>query len=70
MKIRAISVVRAILRAKTFLRCPGLNQSAVHGEVLVAHELVGALIYFREELLRHIRGQQPVAVLKKHRVIP
>ena len=51
-------------------RRSGLNQRAVHGEALVAHKSLGAKVYFRKKMPRHVRGQQPVAVLGKHRVIP
>ena len=68
--VSAVSVVGAVFSMKTLPRGPGLNQRAVHGEALIAHELLGARNRFREELPRRIGSRQPVAVLGKHRAIP
>ena len=53
------------LEAKTLLRSPGLDQRAVYGQVLVRHELLRLLVHLGEEMLGHIRGQQPIAVLRR-----
>jgi hypothetical protein len=47
-----------------------LNQRAIDGEVIVAHEALGLLVHRREKPLRHLALQQPVAVLRKHGVVP
>ena len=70
MKIRTIAVVGAVFRVKALLRGPGLNQRAVHCEVLIAHELFRPQVHFREEALRHGTGQKPVAVLGKYGMVP
>ncbi len=70
VKVRAIAIVGAILAAKALLRGPGLDQRAVHGEVLVGHEPPGLLVHLGEESLRHIGSQQPIAVLGEHRMVP
>jgi hypothetical protein len=59
-----MGVVRALLR------CPGLNQRAVNVEMIVRHEPRGALVHLREDALRHLRGQQKVAVLGEHCMVP
>ena len=69
-KVRTIVIVRAIFGAKTLLRGPGLNQRAVHSEVLVGHELLRLLVHLGEKSLGHIRAQQPIPVLGKHRMVP
>ena len=70
VKVRAVAIVATALGTKALLRGPGLNQRAVHGEVLVGHELLRAQVDLGEEPLRHLAGQQPVAVLREHRVLP
>lgn len=70
MKILAIAVFGAILRPEALLRSPSLNQRAVHGEVLVAHEPLCLPVHFREEPLHPLRVQQTVAVFGKHRMVP
>ena len=69
-EVRALAIVGAVLGAKTLLRGPGLNQRAVHGEVLVTHKLLRPQVNLREEALRDIARQKAVAVLGKHRVVP
>jgi hypothetical protein len=70
VEVRAVAIVGAVLGAKALLRGPRLDQRAIDGEVLVRHEPLGLLVDFGKELLRHLGGQQPVAVLRKHRMVP
>src|ERR1700756_5818595 len=69
-KVRTIVIVGAVFRTKTLLRGPGLNQRAIHGEVLITHEALRLPVDLAEELLRDRAAQQPIAVLRKHRVVP
>ncbi len=69
-KVRTIVIVGAIPGAKALLRGPGLNQRSIDSEVLVGHELLRLLVHLGEEPLRHIRGQQSIAVLGEHRMVP
>ena len=62
--------VRSVLLAEALLRRPGLDQRAVDGEVLVAHEPLCLLVHGREKLLRDLARQQPVAVLREHGMVP
>ena len=70
VEVRAIAVARTILGPEALLRRPGLDPRAVHREVLVGHVLLRPLVDLGEEPLRHLRGQQTVAVLGEHRVVP
>ena len=70
MEVGPITVSGIILGAETLLRGPGLDQRAIHSEVLVRHKLLRLPVHFGEEPLRYLGGQQTVAVLRKHRVIP
>ena len=47
-----------------------LCQRAINGEVLVRHVPLRLSIDLSEESLGHVAGQQTVAVLGKHRMIP
>jgi hypothetical protein len=38
--------------------------------VFVAHKALALPVHFRKEMLCHIGGQQTVAVLRKHRMVP
>ena len=60
----------AILLAEALLRCPGLDQRPVDGEVLVAHEALCLLVNLSEELLRYLAGEQAVTVLREHGMVP
>jgi hypothetical protein len=64
-----VLVVRSVLGAEILLRGPGLNQSSVHGEVFIAHELLRLAVYLSKEPQRHFGVQQPVTVLRKHRMV-
>ena len=70
MEIGAVAVIGTVFRAKALLPSPRLNQRAIHHEVLVAHEPLRMLVHFSKELLRHIGGQQSVAVSGKHCMVP
>jgi len=69
MKIRAVALIGAALGAIAHLRGPDLDQRVIHREVFVAHKAPGLLVHFGKELLRHIGSQQPVAVLREHRMV-
>jgi hypothetical protein len=49
---------------------PGLNQRAIHSEVLIAHEPLRLAFHLGKETLRHCGVQQAITVLRKHRVVP
>ena len=66
----AVAAIGTILGAEALMGRPGLDQRAVHGEVIVAHEPLRLLQNRGEELLRHLARQQAVAVLREHRVVP
>ncbi len=70
-------VVRRIVPAPIFgaealVRGPGFQQRAVHREVFVREQLLLAYLtdHRAEESLRDVAFQQPVAVLREHRMIP
>jgi hypothetical protein len=70
-EVRAVViVVGAVLRAEALLRGPGLDQRAIHGEVLTTHKALGLPVDLTEELLRDRAAQKSVAVLRKQRVVP
>ena len=48
------------------LRCPGLNEWGVDGEILTASPTSSP----RRGTLRHVHGQQTVGVLREHPMIP
>jgi hypothetical protein len=54
-EVRAV-VVGAVFRAEA-LRGQGLDQRAIHGEVLIAHQTLGLPVDFTEELLRDSAAQ-------------
>ena len=66
---RARRFTRAVLRAKAFRACPGLQQSAVNREVLARQQALDFVLrqHGREELTRHLALQKPVAVLGETR---
>src|ERR1700731_2169759 len=66
VEVRTVAVVRAVLRAKALMRGPGLDQRAIHGEVLIAHEALGLPVDRAEELLRDRAAQQAIAIFRKH----
>ncbi len=68
-KVCTIIIVGAIPGAKTLLRGPGLDQRPVYGNVLVGHELLRLLGHLGEEPLGHTRSQQPIAVVREHRMV-
>ena len=72
VEVRAIAaiVVRSILGAEALVRGPGLDQGAVHGEVIVTHEALRLLVHRREKLLRYFAVEQSVSVLGEHRMVP
>ena len=41
-----------------------MSRGKKHVAVLAAHEALGLLVYFREELLRHVRGVGPTKVCR------
>ena len=69
VEVRAVTI-GAVLLAEALLRRPSLDQRSVDREVLIAHEALGLFVDFGEELLRHLAGEQTVAVLRKHGVVP
>ena len=50
VEVRAVAI-GAVLLAEALLRRPGLNQRAVHREVLIAHEPLGLPVHLGEELV-------------------
>ena len=69
VEVRAVAI-GAVLLTEALLRCPGLDQRPIDGEVLIAHEALRLVVDLGKELLRHLAGEQSVAVLRKHGVIP
>lgn len=71
---KALVVGRHVLglRLEAFHRCPGLDEGAIDREVIVRQE--GRDLAMgqdrRHDLARHVRCQQPVAVLREHRWHP
>jgi hypothetical protein len=57
VRAAAAIVVRSILGAEALVRRSGLDQRAVHGEVIVTHEALRLLVDRREKLLRHLAVQ-------------
>jgi len=57
-----------IFKLKTLLTCPGFDQGAVHAEMLIRQQIIGACLfqYLCEEPLGDIAIQQPVAILAEH----
>jgi hypothetical protein len=70
MEVRSVAVIGTVLGAEALLRRPGLDQWAVHGEVIVGQERLGPLVHFGEKALRHLAGEQTVPVLGEHRMVP
>lgn len=69
VEVGAVAIASVFL-AEALLRSPSLDQGAVHGEVIVGDEPFSLRGEGCEELLRHVRGQQTVAFLRKHRMVP
>lgn len=65
-------VVRAVLGSEALLAGPGLDQGAVDREVFLGEQSgpVGQGHHLGEEGFDHRVGEQPVAVLGEHRVVP
>ena len=65
-------LVTAVLAAEALQAGPGLEQRAVHREVLARQQPLhlGQGQELRQEALRHLARQQPVAVLREHARVP
>jgi hypothetical protein len=61
-------IARAVLRPKALHRGPGGNLRAVDREMLVRQQPTQLLVVqqFRQELARHVRFEQSIAVLGTH----
>ncbi len=65
-------LARAVLRLDALHRGPGFDQRAIDREVIARQKLLylGLRQHRREELGRDVAFQQPVAVLREHRMVP
>src|SRR5690349_9308964 len=70
VKITAVSLLPALFRLETLLRCPRFDQGPIHGEVLVRHVAPGPLHHPLEEAPRRLLVEQSIPVLREHGGIP
>jgi hypothetical protein len=65
-------LARAVLGPEALHRCPRVNERAIDREVLARQKLLDLWQRQkrRQELVRHFRFQQPVAVVREHRRMP
>jgi hypothetical protein len=65
-------LVRAVLQAEAFQRCPGLNERAIDREVLAAQEVPNLRVveHRRQEPGRDLALKQPVAVGRERDRVP
>ena len=72
MEIRAVIPVVAVLAAKAFLRCPGLDQRTVYREVLIRQERfhLGVVQKPGHELRKNVTILESIAIFRKRRRIP
>src|ERR1041385_8923226 len=71
-KLPAIARISAILRPEALVRGPGLDQRAVHREMLIRQQRpdLGRIEQPGHEYLEYLAPLQPLAVLGEHRHVP